>query len=232
MRIVKDLTPFNHSKGRGGWDVDVIVIHVMQGTMPGTRSWFHADRSDVSATYGVPREGDEVVQYVEESDTHAANGIKVNPRAAIVLERPGVNPNKYSISIEHEGTGGQDLTDSQRTLSAWLIAGIIKRHPKVKLSDRHIIPHDRIRNDKACPGAINMEKLLLAARIATQPALPSVLTYPRVVWSDYFQRKTGDGWLVVTRYKSDTDWSFVPLKQITTKPTKAQTALSRMPPGP
>lgn len=223
MQIIRDLTPFNHAKGRAGWDVDAIVIHVMQGNMQGTRSWFHADRSNVSSTYGVSRMG-AVVQYVEEHDTHAANGIKVRPSAPLVLERPGVNPNLYTISIEFEGTGRDDLTDIQRTVGARLIVECANRHPKIKLNERHIFGHRKIRADKDCPGAINMDKLLAAVRIAAVPLTPLSLDYPRAVWSGHFR-----DWLIVTRYASDKDWSFVPLKDIKSKATKAQTPLSQMP---
>lgn len=232
MDIVKDLTPYNHHRGRTSsagvtWDPDAIVIHVMQGTMEATRSWFFTDASDVSSTYGISKTG-KIVQYVEEDDTHAANGILVNPTAEIVLERRGVNPNLYTLSIEHEGTGREDLTDDQRAASAWLIADIAKRRPKIKFTQRHIFGHHSIRANKDCPGAINVPKLIAAAQAAYGPAAPTV-DYPRAVWSAYFQKTTGDGWLIVTKRVTDSDWEFVPLANLRAIPLRAETPLSQMP---
>lgn len=220
--IKKDLTPYNHHTGRNGHEIDAIVIHIMEGSMSATRSWFFTDASDVSSTYGISKLG-EIVQYVEEDDTHAANGIVVRPTAAIVLERPGVNPNLYTISIEHEGTGLADLTDEQRKASAWLIGDIASRRKKITIDHRHVIPHHAIRANKTCPGAIDMAKLVTLAAGGVVP-VPARAEYPRAV----FSKLIGE-YLIVTRYVSDTDWSFVRLSQIKQAATKAGAPLSQMP---
>jgi hypothetical protein len=228
----------NFAQGRQGHDPDVIVIHVTQGTEAGTRQWFNDPRSGVSTHYHLTKDAD-VDQFVDEDDTAFGNGKRVNPTAPIVLERPRVNPNLYTISIEHEGNGRVDLNDAQFSNSVSLICDIIARRPKIKPTRRHIIRHDEIRDDKACPGKIDVDAIVEAVnlRLGQRPPIPGIhpvkvnrVHPPVMVWSDFFG---GGDWLIVTKVVSDEEWYFVRYSQLKSggmvAPVRAQTPLSEMP---
>lgn len=193
-------------------------MHVVEGTMAGMRSWFNNKKSEVSAHYGISFQG-EIEQYVDEADTAWANGRVFAPTAALVLARPYVNPNLWTVSIEHEGTGRTDLTPKQRAASAWLVADISKRHG-FPLTRKHVIRHNEIFARKTCPGLINVDAVL---DLALQEELPLRPPAPRLVWSNSAQ-----SWLVVTQYISDTDWRYHSVKNLPPG-IKAITPLSQMP---
>src|SRR4051812_29007951 len=89
----------NFTPGRTGFhDVDTIVIHVMEGSEDAAQSWFENEKSDVSANYGVRKDG-VIERYVRETDMAWAQGRVDHPTAKHVLQRPNVNPNSYCISI-------------------------------------------------------------------------------------------------------------------------------------
>ena len=74
-----------------------IVVHVMQGTLEGTDAWFHNKDSQVSAHFGVGREG-EIYQWV-------------------ALDRVAwaeMAYNETSWSIEHEGFSGESSLPAAR----------------------------------------------------------------------------------------------------------------------
>lgn len=218
MKITKRLLTTNYTKGRGGQKPDAVVMHVVEGTMAGMRSWFNNPASKVSAHYGISRAG-EIEQYVEESDTAWANGRVLRPTSLLVKERPGSNPNKWTVSIEHEGTGNDDLTPAQRAASAWLVADIAKRH-NIPLDRKHVIRHHEIFAGKTCPGAVDVDAVLALAKGTDATARPEK---PLLVWSEH-----AGSWLLVTRYVSDLDWSYQPVVLITGG-LKAMVPLSQMP---
>lgn len=220
MQIEQRLTPVNFSVGRGGVEPDVIVVHVSEGTMSSMRTWFRDPASEVSAHYAIPRAEKPIEQYVLEKDRAWSNGRVHNPTAALVLARPTTNPNRYTISIECEGTGLDELTDTQRGKLLWLIRDIQSRRPLITTDRDHIIRHSEIFARKTCPGQIDVDRLV---RELSPTPLPG--GFPRVVWSGHF-----NDWLVVTRYASDRDWSFVPLGKVSKAgQIKAATPLSAMP---
>ena len=147
----------NFAVGRhGGWQPEAIVIHVMDGSLSGTDAWFNDPASSVSAHYGIGTDGT-VHQYVKEDDTAFHAGTVVKPAwPEIRKDAQGrfVNPNLYTIGIEHAGWGTK--TDpwppSQRAASIALVREIAARW-NIGLDARHIIPHRMIRSSKPdCPG--------------------------------------------------------------------------------
>lgn len=203
------------------WQVDQITIHVTEGDRGSVRSWFNTKTADVSAHYMVCTDGS-IDQFVDEDDVALHNGVVVRPTAPLVLERPGVNPNLYSIGIEHEGDGKHILTPKQRDASLELMLTIRARHPRVALSRRHIVGHHEVRATKTCPGLISVDALVADLR---RISLPARLKPPIVVWSEY----AGD-YLVATRIVSDVEWFFVPMKAVGRLPvTRATVPLSSMP---
>lgn len=157
------LIPGNHSKGRSR-PVDMLVIHVMEGTMAGTLSWFRNPAAQVSAHYGISRAG-EVVQYVHERDTAWHAGRVLRPTARLVRERAGVNPNSYSIGIENEGTGKDPPTEAQIWANVDLIRTLCRRYA-IPITRRHIVGHNEIYAGKTCPGLIDVDDLV---RLAAAP---------------------------------------------------------------
>lgn len=157
MDVTQVVSPNFHA-GRHGDGISGIVIHVMEGTMDSTASWFKSARSQVSAHYGVSKAG-EIVQYVTEENTAWHAGRVVSPTAQIVLDHPGVNPNNYTIGIEHEGDGSDDLEDAQRAASVALIKDICARR-NIPIDRYHIVAHHEIFSPKTCPGAIDVDALV------------------------------------------------------------------------
>ena len=72
------------------------VIHIMAGTLAGTDSWFQNPAAQVSAHFGIGKDGT-IIQWVDTSRVAWAE----------------MNYNGEALSIEHEGQSGDQLTDAQ-----------------------------------------------------------------------------------------------------------------------
>jgi N-acetyl-anhydromuramyl-L-alanine amidase AmpD len=146
----------NYAAGRRGWEPEAIVIHIMDGSLIGTDAWFNNPASGVSAHYGIGKAG-EVHQYVKETDTAFHAGTIKNPEwPRIKKDTQGryINPNYYTIGVEHAGWGEQGLRwpDEQRQASLELVRAIADRWA-IPIDEDHVIPHRQIRSSKPlCPG--------------------------------------------------------------------------------
>lgn len=149
MNIIKKTSP-NFAYGRDGHKPDAIVIHIMDGSLTGTDSWFASPSSGVSAHFGIGFKG-EVHQYVEEQNTAWANGRVDNPKAKLVVARPTINPNKYTISIEHEGSDLSKAPLEQLKVSGELVKYIATKYG-IPLTRDYIYGHREIYSKKTnCP---------------------------------------------------------------------------------
>ena len=162
----------NFRKGRPfGLRPEAIVVHIMDGSFAAGESVFRNPETQKSAHYGISRDG-EVHQYVNESDTAFHAGIVVNPSWPLL--KPRINPNFYTIGIEHEGRPDEIWPEPQLSASASLIKDIGERW-KIPLDVSHVIRHHEIRASKTCPGNwVQIGELLkraLAARPATLAAV-------------------------------------------------------------
>lgn len=147
ITVVKKYTP-NFTVGRKNNIPEAIVIHVMDGTLIGTDSWFENPFSGVSSHYGIGKTG-EIHQYVEESNTAWHAGVVYKPTWKMM--KPGLNPNLYTIGIEHEGTANSTWTDALKESSAKLIKDICTRY-NIPIDRDHIIGHYEISAKKPnCP---------------------------------------------------------------------------------
>jgi N-acetyl-anhydromuramyl-L-alanine amidase AmpD len=218
MEIVNSLLKSkNWSPGRAGpYPLDTISVHVMEGSEQAANDWFENEASDVSSNYGIAKVG-RIEMYVREENTAWAQGRVFKPTAKRVLERPDANPNSYIISIEFEGSGKEPLTDAQKTSGAWLIRDIAKRR-HIEISRDSVIGHHEVYAKKTCPGAISVTELVRLAQ-----GDPAETSPPRIVYSPSL-----DDYLVVTRYVSDNEWYFYPMKELT-RGTRAGARLSDMP---
>lgn len=139
------------TQGRAGHQVIAIVDHIMSGTLVGTDSWFRNSTSEVSAHFGVGKNG-EIHQYVDINNVAWGNGVVNKPSWPLLLSN--VNPNYYTVSIEHEGQSGDQFTEAeyQATLALhrWLIDSF-----GLDVNENTIIGHYRIDSvTKAdCPGS-------------------------------------------------------------------------------
>jgi N-acetylmuramoyl-L-alanine amidase len=151
----------NRRKGRNGFRPEAIVVHIMDGTLTGTDAWFGSPESGVSAHFGVGRKG-EVHQYVGEADAAFHAGNVIGPTWALL--KHGVNPNDYTIGIEHEGKAATAWTERMYRSSAELIKDLCHRW-NIPLDRDHIVGHREIRADKSCPGtAVDLDRLVELAR--------------------------------------------------------------------
>jgi N-acetylmuramoyl-L-alanine amidase len=138
----------NFHRNRAGLRPEAIVIHIMDGNFAAGESVFADPTTHKSAHYGISQSGI-VHQYVEETDTAFHAGIVVRPTWKLL--KPRVNPNFYTIGIEHEGTADDVWPSAQLTASSTMIAQIAARWA-IPLDENHVILHHQIRASKTCPG--------------------------------------------------------------------------------
>lgn len=162
MQFKDEFITRNFTKGRNR-AIDCIVIHVMQGDLPdyikNPYTWFNDPEAKASAHYGISREDEPIRRWVSENDRAWHAGIKYKSKAQIVLDRPNINPNGYTIGIENEGSGKIPPTPIQIVNNVGLIRDITNRYG-FPINRYHIIRHDEIRADKACPGMIDVDNLV------------------------------------------------------------------------
>jgi hypothetical protein len=140
-----------------------IVVHIMQGSLVGCDSWFHNPASQVSAHFGVGKQG-EVYQWVDTDETAWAEAAY----------------NQTSISIEHEGMTGETLTPSQLKASIALQEWILDTYPRIPaaftMDPAHegIIGHGQLGvlggNHPQCPGLPILKQMAAAYRPHPKPA--------------------------------------------------------------
>jgi hypothetical protein len=99
----------------------------------------------------------------------------VNPTWPLLKQ--GVNPNFYTIGIEHEGQADDVWTDAQVAASAELIGQIADRWD-ITLDTAHVIRHHQIRASKTCPGnfILSTQQLLDLVPVNVSLLQPSVTT--------------------------------------------------------
>ncbi len=162
----------NFHIGRDTYTPIAIVIHIMEGTLLGTDSWFQNPKSQVSAHFGVGKTG-EIHQYVLQTDSAWHAGRVNNPSWRLIKSNPVdqkyINPNFYTIGIEHEGNEDSTWTDAMYQSSSELIAGISKRW-NIPIDRDHIIGHHEIYSLKTCPGTkVDFDKLIQMASAINLP---------------------------------------------------------------
>jgi hypothetical protein len=94
----------NCTKG-GQEQVLGVVLHIMEGTLAGSDSWFRNASSQASAHFGVGKDG-RIYQWVDTADRAWAQSAG----------------NRTWLSIEHEGHSGDALTAAQLAATARIVA--------------------------------------------------------------------------------------------------------------
>jgi N-acetylmuramoyl-L-alanine amidase len=158
----------NFIKGRPQrYHPEAIVIHIIDGSFTAGESVFLDPESQKSAHYAVAKTG-EIHQYVDENDAAFHAGVVVNPTWSLL--KKGVNPNYYTIGIEHEGRPDDVWPEVQVSASAALVVEIAARWG-IPLDNTHVIYHRQIRASKSCPGNwLTIENLL--AHVPQSPGAP------------------------------------------------------------
>ncbi len=168
MNIIQKQSP-NFWSGRKGYKPEAVVIHIMDGTLVGTDSWFGNTTSQVSAHYGIGKNG-EVHQYVQEIDSAWHAGRVDAPIWKLIKQN--INPNLYTIGIEHEGKPDDVWTDAMKQSSATLIRDICQRW-QIPIDRDHVVGHFEIFSKKPnCP-ASNKKILDELVALAGQQIPPS-----------------------------------------------------------
>jgi N-acetylmuramoyl-L-alanine amidase len=175
MNIISIPSP-NFTTGRKIYNPETVVIHIMEGSLAGTDSWFKNPISKVSAHYGIGKTG-EVHQYVKETDT-AWHAGRVNAPSWQLIKPSGnghfINPNLYTIGIEHEGNENSDWTDAMYSSSSEMVKTICSRW-NIPIDRNHVIGHHEIYSLKTCPGnKVDLNKLIALANGSTPVSPPAI----------------------------------------------------------
>jgi len=138
MNIIKKLSP--NFSSRGDYKPEIIVVHISAGTLDAMTSWFSTTDSQVSAHYGIGKNGI-IMQYVEETNKawHAGNV----RNQSFKLYKEGINPNMYTIGIENEGLDLSQAPALQLDTLCSLIKDIASRW-NIPLDRDHIVGHYQI----------------------------------------------------------------------------------------
>lgn len=121
-------SPSNYRVGRGGMDINFVIIHTVEGSAQGAISWFRNPASRVSAHYIIGRDG-RIFQGVRDSDT-AWHAGWINSQA---------------IGLEHEGWAYRNTwTDAQYRASAALTAWLCRAYA-IPISRSNILGHVEVR---------------------------------------------------------------------------------------
>jgi N-acetyl-anhydromuramyl-L-alanine amidase AmpD len=147
----------NFWAGREGESVVAICDHIMQGTEESSDGWFKNPNSQVSAHFGVAKDG-RIWQWVDMANRAWANGIPESPDMSVPFIADAINrkknPNDFTVSIEHEGNTGDVIPEAQYQATLWLHRYIMSKYPAIKPDRNHIIGHYQIsaKSRPNCPG--------------------------------------------------------------------------------
>ncbi|TYQ15871.1 UNVERIFIED_CONTAM: Negative regulator of beta-lactamase expression [Acetivibrio alkalicellulosi] len=206
---------------RRGHRPEMIVNHISEGSISSLINWFtNTTNTESSAHFAVDRQG-KVYQFVDIEDNAWANGLTSgigNATASVVLQKgKDINPNWYSVSIEHEGVYSQtkgQLTpkqlESTKILHSYIIEYIYDKYSfKIKPNRDRIIGHKEI--DKVqranCPGELfPFDEIIDYLRNYSEPFLDISGHWAKEQIIKAYQ----DGWI-----KGYPDGTFQPDKPIT-----------------
>jgi len=157
--------------GRNSYGPIAVVLHIAQGTLAGCDAWFNSPNNLGSSTHYCIGKNGAIHQYVSEQDAAWGNGQVRKPTWPHLIE--GVNPNLYTISIEHEGNTGEPWTEPTFQADLWLLQRITQQW-KIPIDRDHIIGHYRIDSVTRanCPGTGLPWDRLFAELVPPTPPTP------------------------------------------------------------
>jgi hypothetical protein len=123
---------------RGAAEIDLIVIHIAQGSYSGTIVWFQRRAARVSAHYVVGPRG-KVAQCVRNED--------------IAYHAGHWGYNKRSIGIEHSGYANNPRAFRDKYHTSARLSAYLARRYNIPVNEEHFVLHrDVPRVNKSCPG--------------------------------------------------------------------------------
>jgi N-acetyl-anhydromuramyl-L-alanine amidase AmpD len=146
----------NFWQGRNGHTPIAIVDHIIVGSLEGADSEFSNSANQVSAHYGVAKDG-RIWQWVSTENAAWSNGYITKPDTSIgwlnQAAKDNVDPNYYTLSIEHEGKSGDAMPEAQYQATLWLHKLLIGMY-KIIVDRQHIIGHYQLDSVTRlhCPG--------------------------------------------------------------------------------
>lgn len=154
--------PATNYRSRNGELPDAIVIHIADGLKSSVIATFKDPSVQKSSHFLVCRDGS-ITQFVSTDNASYCTGNVDNPINELVLARPTRNPNGWTVSIEHEGFGTQDITLAQYQTTAKICKYL---HDKwgIPLDRTHVFGHREAYSLKTCPGLIDVDKIVQMAR--------------------------------------------------------------------
>ena|SRR3990167_1323865 len=141
----------NYSVGRNGRKIEGVVLHIAQGSLIGTDSWFRKERpgNESSAHEGIGKNGD-VHIYVEREDTAYHAGRVNQPTWPLIKKTTWggiVNPNGYTYGIENEGFRGDTWTEPQMVSLVDRVR-LVLQTAGLSFTRAHVVSHSEIAADK------------------------------------------------------------------------------------
>jgi N-acetyl-anhydromuramyl-L-alanine amidase AmpD len=145
---------FTNKSSRSGTKIIAIVNHITACSKDIAISWFTSSSNKESSCHYLVGKDGSICQFVEDNMKSWHAGIVQKPTAKIVLQdMKNINPNNYTIGIEHEGQTGDALTEAQYQATLWLHQQLISKY-NIPVDGDHILGHYQIDgvNRKYCPG--------------------------------------------------------------------------------
>lgn len=153
----------NYTKGHDGRKA--VALHIAEGGYISSRNWLCNPKSKVSSHFIVSQRG-HITQMVSIHDTAFTNGLTplddgcwLTPSEKLIVPRwplitPGVNPNRQTVTIEHEGWYQQPWTAAMEAATSKLLRWIAGETNLVYVPHQTLIGHCDINHlDKCnCPG--------------------------------------------------------------------------------
>ena len=149
----------NYSSRKGEIPI-AFAEHITGSTAASTDDWFRSPNNKVSSANFMVTKLGKIYQYVDIKNMSWCTGLTSGLKYAssnLVHEKYPVNPNKYTISIEHESIDGV-LTDIQLEASIWLHRDVIRQVKQmygndIKVDREHIIGHNEVDSKRKfyCP---------------------------------------------------------------------------------
>ena len=150
----------NFEKGRKGHKPEIICLHIGDGTKKQIYSEFL--NAEKSSHYCVNKDGS-VWQFVLDENTAWTNGDIKAPTSEVVISKGKLNPNTYSLSIEHEGYGHTDINAIQYNTTIQLVKELCQKW-NIPINRKYIIGHREINSvTKTCPGLISIPRIIVEA---------------------------------------------------------------------
>lgn len=153
--------PATNYRSRNGELPIAVAIHIADGLEASVIATFKDPNVQKSSHFLVCKDGT-VDQFVSTKNASFCTGNIDNPVSELVLKMP-TNPNGWTVSIEHEGFGTEDITEAQYQTTA-LICKYLHDNWDIALDRTHVFGHREAYSLKTCPGKINIDKILQIAR--------------------------------------------------------------------